>query len=873
MMGVRADAADVEGGVVATRQSRLWRTERRGFLLGEWVKRMRGPTWQGVTSWSETESRSGAAAVSFSEREFLDEAFERALDAMEAGTEADIEALVASRPELLARVEALLATARDVAVVGRRAVERPEVPGYEIVREIGRGATGVVYFARQGELGGRTVALKVLSTSVRGGAIGEKAAARITERFQAEVNAVARLRHPNIVTVYDIVRAGPVLAYAMEPIDGPSAHALVEHLSGLGREPTSDDVRSFLGAGMTVMGRQPCWEVAARLGLGIARALAAVHGAGLLHRDVKPSNILLRSDGTALLSDFGLVRDPTSGVVTRVEGFVGTPAYASPEQLLGDRAAMDHRSDIYALGATLYHMLTLRRPHDGHTPVEVLESVKRGAPAPRRVMRAVPRDLETIVMKAMAPSIRDRYQSADAFAGDLERLLASRPIDARRPGPVRRAAMLLRRNRQAMWGSIAGVVGAAVLAFALVLGVVVLPERSREAKEQAWITLLDPRDTFTLANAGFFEESYPGPPVVNRSVVDRAIRGYERSVRFSLAGEQTLLELDALRTMQIWDAAATARFSPRLARRAPAACAWMHAWSRLEPGETMPPIAVEALANDDLLAIGMMSYVTDNAYAAIDAWLELERRGHASAYMRAGLGLYFLYAFEPARAYPRIREADAMLPGFSFLKAAHAEAALHAGEIALAEVMLAEARELPHQDAWQLVRIGVLIDMAHGRVSRVAGVFELNENISSLLTTQCGPWLARNGHAELAAMALSHHMSPTEAPPHMAALIEVAEAWWEGLTRTDRERALAEAITWTGKWVPRGLFRGYCEAKDGLRARKGTDPRLVQPHELETVSRAVWPYLLMEPPERPLDPEDVALIVSGALDSVRPPTD
>ncbi|MCC6970577.1 MAG: serine/threonine protein kinase [Phycisphaerales bacterium] len=733
--------------------------------------------------------------MSESDQALLDEAFDRALSSWEDGAPISPDKLFPDRPDLSDHADRLLALARDVAVMGAPTDPSPAVPGYTILSELGSGAMGAVYLARQERLGGRSVALKVLPA-------GAAVSARARDRFQAEANAIARLRHPHVVTVHDVVREGGVIAFAMELVDGASLHDVIDHLSSIGTPPRTEDVRAYLGSGASVLGEIPYWMLVARLGVAIARALEAVHGAGLLHRDVKPANILLRRDCTPLLSDFGLVRDPESGVATRAEGFVGTPAYASPEQLAGGIGATDAKSDIYSLGATLFHALALRPPFAGRSPGEVTAAIERGAVPVRTLAPGVPRDLETIVQKAMSPRREDRYASAAAMADDLDRLLAERPILARRPGLLSRGVKLLRRNRQAFRGSIIGALVALLLVGAATFGLVIAPRWAQGARERAWLALLDPRDTSTFANAGFFEYRFPGPPKVSRDVVSRALAEYGKALRFQPWDDRTLLERDALAAMLSLDASGRGpiRFSEELLRRAPRACAWLRAWSQIPADSPPPPLPPDLLASDELIALGMMSYATSEMLPAVEAWQELEHHGEPGAFVRAGLGLYFIYSQQHGRAYPRLEDADRAFRGVSFLRAAHAEAAWGVGDTELAGTLLDQARGLESRDEAQLMRVGILVDLACGNVDDGLKRFEAwyfapRIGGSSVAGFQVGAWFEARGE-NLKALCVYSNSINNESPNRcIRRFIPLAEHWWSGLSERERLAFLEHAIS------------------------------------------------------------------------------
>jgi WD40 repeat protein/tRNA A-37 threonylcarbamoyl transferase component Bud32 len=308
----------------------------------------------------------------------------------------------------------------------------PMIPGYEILGELGRGGMGVVYKARALRLN-RTVALKMI---LAGGHAGHEAAVR----FLAEVVAVARLQHPNIVQIFHIGEHGGHPYYEMEFVAGG---CLADRLDGTPR---------------------PAGE-AARLVETLARAMAEAHRRGIVHRDLKPANILLTSDGVPKIADFGLAKllGVNSGL-TRTESILGSPSYMAPEQAEGHAREVGPAADVYALGAILYELLTGRPPFRGATLLETLHQVKTAEPVPpRRLLPALPRDLETITLKCLEKDLTRRYGSAEALAEDLARFVAGRPIAARPVGPAERTWRWCRRNPLAA-ALLATVAGLLVLA-------------------------------------------------------------------------------------------------------------------------------------------------------------------------------------------------------------------------------------------------------------------------------------------------------------------------------------------------------------------------------------------------------------------------
>ncbi|MBI4605847.1 MAG: serine/threonine protein kinase [Planctomycetes bacterium] len=304
---------------------------------------------------------------------------------------------------------------------------------YEIIRELGRGGMGVVYLVRQKSLG-RMVALKVLRP-------GEMTFGPLVRRFLDEARHLARLRHPNIVSIHEIGQAADEPYFTMDYVEGESLSAV------LARERLSPS-RAL--------------AILKQAAAGVGHA----HKGGIIHRDLKPSNILIDAEGCAYVTDFGLARDMTrTSELTRSGEVLGTPAYMAPEQAQGDTDRIGETTDVHALGVILYEMLTRKPPYGRDAPANILvRLLKEEAPAPRRIDRRVPRDLETICLKAMAKAPEERYPTVRAFLEDIRRFESGEPVQARRPGPVRRAARHVRRR----WKVAAAMAGTAF--FALLLG-------------------------------------------------------------------------------------------------------------------------------------------------------------------------------------------------------------------------------------------------------------------------------------------------------------------------------------------------------------------------------------------------------------------
>jgi serine/threonine protein kinase len=369
------------------------------------------------------------------------------------------------------------------------------VGDFEIGREIGRGGMGVVFEARQVSLK-RKVALKILAT-------GLGLSAKAVERFRREAEAAARLHHTNIVPVYASGEANGIHYYAMELIAGPSLAEVIQHLrqpsvstSGIDtpadkKSPQTAATGPFVpdlpgkgatGSSASTHSHSEHFDWIARAIAGVADGLEYAHRQGEIHRDIKPPNLLLAPDGRLSVNDFGLARLLEQPGMTLTGEFVGTPAYMSPEQITAGRAPLDQRTDIYALGATLYELLTLRRPFPGQRRDQVIAQIIQKEPAPPRALnKHVPVELETICLKAMEKDPDRRYQTAGALADDLRRYVNRFAILARRAGPITRLRKWARRHP----GVAAGVMGMLILAvLAGLFAYLAITSESRRIKDQ-----------------------------------------------------------------------------------------------------------------------------------------------------------------------------------------------------------------------------------------------------------------------------------------------------------------------------------------------------------------------------------------------------
>lgn len=357
-------------------------------------------------------------------------------------------------------------------IAWREIVPGGQIGDFHIERQIGAGGMGLVYRARQVSLN-RPVALKVLPNHLH-----SSESART--RFQREIEAAARLHHRNIVAVYTTGEERGTVFYAMELIDGPALNQVIEELtqrpvaevrgclpitergnkSGGSTRPLAGDLTPppgkiaadgtlVNGSGVPLFAAEgEYFSAVARLMADVANGLEYSHQMQVIHRDVKPSNLLLSKDGRILISDFGLAQLSEEPGLTRTGDVLGTPFYMAPEQISSAVGEIDERTDVHALGATLYELLTLRPPFVGENREQVISKILHCDPVPpRNVNRLVPRDLETICLKALEKQPEHRYQSAGAMTDDLRLFMQRRPIAARRAGLVERGTKWVGRHR------------------------------------------------------------------------------------------------------------------------------------------------------------------------------------------------------------------------------------------------------------------------------------------------------------------------------------------------------------------------------------------------------------------------------------------
>ncbi len=478
--------------------------------------------------------RNGSSAV-------LAELFDELMARVQAGEVIDWDELARRHPNHVEEMRRLLPAAAALGQLSHSSgtgcpdaageTLPPALGDFRLVREVGRGGMGIVYEAEQVSLR-RRVALKVLPFAAT-------LDPRQLQRFHNEAQAAACLHHTNIVPVYFVGSERGVHFYAMQFIDGRPLSALIREMrqpsepapagpaaveqttaftpaDGMGAATDSAARLSTLGTGAGGRGRDYFHRVA-EWGVQAAEALDHAHQAGIVHRDIKPANLLLDGAGRLWVTDFGLahVAHGEAGL-TMTGDLVGTLRYMSPEQALAKRVPIDHRTDVYSLGATLYELLTLRPAFAGSDRQELLRQIAFEEPRQlRRLDKAIPAELETIVLKALEKNPADRYGTAQELADDLRRWLDDKPIRARRPSWRQVAAKWARRHRAVVWAT------AVVLVVAAGFGVWRLQQRAAAEREAEVI----------LQEAGRLQEAEKWPEALS------AIRRAEPLLNTGLLGE------------------------------------------------------------------------------------------------------------------------------------------------------------------------------------------------------------------------------------------------------------------------------------------------------------------------------------------------
>ncbi len=680
---------------------------------------------------------------------------------------------------------------------------------YRIVKELGRGGMGVVYEAEHAALR-RVVALKILPSLFASWP-------RRVERFLREAVAVARLNHPGIVRVFDAGEADGVFYYAMERVDGGTLRdALDEVRRRCNGEPRRlADVPQF-GLGDC---RSRIDEIAA-LGVAVAEALVHAHAQGIVHRDIKPQNLLLDADRRPRVVDFGLVKDLDEPGMPSVE-FAGTPHYASPEQIEPTGHGIDGRSDVFSLGVVLYELAALRRPFDGSSPQSVLRAVIGEEP---RTLRSfdprIPRDFEAILLQALEKTPSARYASADALAADLQRFRRGEPVRARRRSWWRRASRWVSRNPAS-----ATAMG---LAFLLLVGG---PSAAWWFSAQARAAIAAQRDTATASFKAarraveqllvrIAAEDLPDAPRLQRfrlGLLQDAREGYEELLRIAGDSAESSLLREAIHTNS-----ATASALSDLGRKVEAAALFTRSIALCQRVLARDPRNVNAQVElaSALTGRGLAYHVTqrlENAARdfalAVNGWCELQQQlGPTDARQ---VSVHRGMAFTELRVADVLRSRDGVAAERALRRAHAAVAAIPhpviddlAIELQLATAGMAVARGDAAASAAAMQRCDDLLRDALARDSRSARLRSLGALLVDMraLTANSDAELTGAYLASLAAREVLVRDFP-DVPAHRHSLAAAHDNFARALVRAGRlqeakvhaETSLSMAAELTGE--------------------------------------------------------------------------
>lgn len=710
--------------------------------------------------------------------------------------------VVAAEPGLAPRLEERFELYQRFANAGPPAEGAPRSFGeYELVRELGRGGMGIVYLARQrrGDQQ-RLVALKLL----RDRALGSPQA---RERLHREAAAAFRLDHPGICQVLDTGEVDDTPFLTMRYVPGATLAERIAAARTLGTRldlPRNqhDESHSSTSATTATTGSRPA---ALALIEQVARALHTAHEAGLVHRDVKPGNIMVTPEGAPVLLDFGLVHDASSSRdLTAAGAPLGTPAYMSPEQIDSKGDHVDRTTDVYSLGATLYEALTLRAPFTGQTREALFHEILAGStPDLRGLVPAASRDLRVVTATAMARDPKRRYATALAFAEDLRRVRLAQPILARPPGPLRRLQLWCRRNPAAAALLL-------LLAVALAANVGSALQAARRATE-AEVAKTEAQADFATARDAIGElamlarshlADVPWLEAERRELLERAL-AFQREILARKSGEPRLQRDDAILRVQLASVAASLSDGDAAARELQEAIAVLSAGAASGDREAMGWLArAWWIAAELAQERGDPTTSTTAARGTIAALQTLRAQRPLSGWEAATLAHAHRTTAENLIAQNDLAGAAAELDAAMQLDGPPDDdrVDLARSEVLLARARLHRLRREPDRATADLERAIALVRIVrqshpHDRRSRVA--------LASALTTQ-GTHLAAQDELDAAMTAYDEALAGYE---NLVAMFPLAKANRTNLANLLGNRATAQRRLGRGQEAQRGLER------------------------------------------------------------------
>ncbi len=680
----------------------------------------------------------------------LAQRFAEFVEMLQQGIAIDVELVGKDEPELRARLQEALQLARDIANPLARRV--PEIPGFQLLRPLGQGSSSTVWLALQLSLS-REVALKVVHLDTL-----PTQSAR--ERCLREARTMARVHDPRVVAVFDVIEHGQWLAIAMDYVDGPNLRALLREIHASSDQPPIATVATMLGCDKK--GLPASWSGwVVRQGIRLARALAGLHAHGLVHRDVKPENVLLTHGGETVLADLGLARSVSE--LTAV-GFSGTPFYAAPEQWRSD-AQLDGRADVYALGVLLYELLALSLPTD-----RAQRPPGRPQPLPplRSRTRSVSRDLATVVHKAIDLDPLRRYADANEFADDLERVLGLLPVLASPPTMLRRVVRFAQRHRR---GAIAVGFGVALAVAAFVPFVDALKEQLRAPAIAAGVATEARASLFeVIASRGELDGGNETGDLGAAATLRAAVARYDVSLSH-VDDPQVRRERDVAELAASLLEARSGDFPPQLAigidghrgtssgeekRLRNFAVRWLSGL------KSLPPAQLQIQDRTELISLGLLACLLGDLHGCEEAWNRLDPMASASPLVAVGRAILLAADDRHDRALPWLLRAASDFPEDHKIALRLADAAVRGANTDLANYALQRVPESTQTSSPDARRIAADIQRLQGDTAGARKVY------AELARANEGAWLPR---ARLAALDLEAG-KPLEALAELAGLVE-----------------------------------------------------------------------------------------------------